>query len=58
MKPTTLVAPILLQVGLLAAPFFKDVVGRVLVFLLIGGGVAILVIPMILGALLVALRGE
>jgi len=58
MRGTTLAASLLLLVGLTVAPFFKDTVGRFLVYLLVGGGVVLLVLFVIVGVILIAFRGN
>ena len=58
MKGTTLVALFLILVGLTVAPFFKDAVGRFLLYVVVGGGVLLLVLFVIVGVILIAFRGE
>jgi hypothetical protein len=57
-KGTTLAVLFLLLVGLMVAPFFKDTVGRLLLYLIVGGGVIMLVVFVIVGVILIAFRGD
>ena len=58
MKGTTLAALFLLLVGLMVAPFFKDAVGRLLLYIIVGGGAIMLVLFVIVGVILIAFRGN
>lgn len=48
---------LLILVGLLTVPFFKDVVGRILLFAIFGGVALIFIVFVIGGLLLILFRG-
>jgi len=48
---------LLILVGLLSVPLFKDVIGRMLLYLIFAGAAVFLVVFVVGGFMLVALRG-
>jgi hypothetical protein len=57
LKEKNIVAIVLLLIGLLVAPFFKDTIGTLFLFVFIGGAVVLLVIFVIIGSLMMVFRG-
>ena len=57
MKEKNLIAVVLLLIGLLVVPFFKDTIGTLFLFVFVGGAVVLLVIFVIIGSLMMVFRG-
>jgi len=58
MKGSTFLAVVILLVGLMVAPFFKDAIGGFMVYALVGGGIFLLIFFVVLGVVLIAFRDD
>jgi len=57
MRGSLLIAILLIVAGLLSFPFFSEPISRLLLVVLLGGGLIILAVALVGGIVLVALRG-
>jgi hypothetical protein len=57
MRGSVVLGILLLLAGLMSVPFFKEAIGRFLLIAMLGGALVLLVVFVVGGVVLVALRG-